>query len=100
MNTILCKVSGEDAKNLYDTIVEVEACRELYDTAKGKADCTPFAFKSIMDYFMQSLKVHKTLWKDLVIKYLGEDVADFDLLRFDPVKKVIFRPGECLTCEK
>jgi hypothetical protein len=100
MNKILCKVSDEDAKKLYDTIVEVEACHDLHEEAKKKLDCTPMAFKVQMDYYMHTLKVHKTFWMELAVKYLGEDVKDFNSLRYDPVKKAIFRLEGCSECKK
>lgn len=104
MSTILCKVSDEDAKKLTDTIVEVEACRELYENASRRIDCPPPALKLILDYYMHSLKVHKTLWRELLVKYVGEDEASkfYNILRFDTVKKVIFKLEieGCSLCQK
>ena len=93
MNKIFMKVSDEDAKVLSDSIVETEACRGLYDEAIKQAQFSPEAMKFIMDYYMHNLKVHKTLWRELLIKYIGEAEAAklINILRFDVVKKVIFQ---------
>lgn len=99
---IFCKVSNEDDKNLYDSIVEVEACRDLYESATKNFDCTPDALKAILDYYMHKLKEHKSLWKDILVKYVGEDQASsmLNILRYDPAKKVIFLPDieGCALC--
>ena len=93
MSRILCKVSDEDAKKLIDTIIEVEACKELYDESMKRVDVVPVALKTILDYYMYTLKIHKTLWMELLVKYIGEDDATMYLkiLRFNRVKKVIFQ---------
>jgi hypothetical protein len=93
MNEILSKVSDEDAKILNDSIVEVEACIGLFEVAKKKMDCTPMAFKTILEYYMSVLKLHKELWRNILVSYLGEEDASkyYMILRFDPVKKVIFK---------
>jgi len=93
MSEILCKVSDEDAKRLTETIVEVEACNEYYNKAMKQMDCQPIAIKAILDYLMQVLKTHKMLWTELLIKYVGEEDASamYRILRFDTIKKVIFK---------
>lgn len=93
MNEVLCKISDEDAKKLNDSIVEVEACIELFEVSKKKMDCTPIAFKIILEYYMVVLKNHKEIWRNILIQYLGkEDASKFlPILRFDTVKKVIFK---------
>jgi hypothetical protein len=93
MNQILCKVSEEEARKLYDTIVEVEASKELYDTSMRQMDIQPLAIKVVLDYYINALKVHKAYWRDILVKYLGDDTASElnRILRYDPVKKVIFK---------
>lgn len=104
MNKILCKITDEDAAKLTDTIVEVEACRELYNKATNHIDYQPLALKVILDYYMHSLKVHKGLWRELLVKYIGEDETSqfYNILRFDTVQKVIFKieVEGCTLCQK
>jgi len=92
MNKILCKMAKEDAKKLIDTIVEVETCGELYNSAIKSIDCVPEALKVILEYYMYTLKIHKAMWTDILVKYIGEDETALKLpiLRFDRVKEVIF----------
>ena len=89
----LAKVNDEDARKLCESITETEACRELYQAAVRQADVLPDALKMVLDYYMHCLKEHKALWREILIKYIGEDEAAklYNILRFDPVKKVIFR---------
>jgi hypothetical protein len=89
----MIKVSDADAKKLTDTIVEAEASRELYEAAIKRVDCVPEALKVILDYYMHALKVHKALWREILVQYMGEDEATrlYKILRFDTVKKVIFQ---------
>ncbi len=104
MNTILCKISDNDAEVLIGTIIKVEAAAALYEDAVKGADYTPMAFKTVLRYYMEVLKEHKTLWRDLLIKYIGEGDTSkyYDILRFDTIKKVIFKLGieGCALCEK
>lgn len=88
-------VKGKDARELSDTIVEVEACRELYEQALLQPDYSRQVVKDLLDRFMQALKVHKALWRDLLIKYAGEENAVYyrDYYRFDMYKRVIFLQG-------
>jgi len=99
---IFCKVAYEDDRILYDSIVEVEACQELYNNATRSLDCTPDALKAIFEYYMHCLKEHKRIWKEVLVKYIGEDQASamFRVLRYDPAKKVIFLPDieGCALC--
>jgi hypothetical protein len=93
MNKILAKVSEEDAKELNDSIVETEACRELYQEATKRVDCPPEALRYVLDYYMQCLKVHKALWRRILVDYVGEETAStlYNILRFDTIKNVIFQ---------
>lgn len=104
MSKMLIKISDEDAKKLYDTVVEVEASKQMYDMSVRQMNVQPLAIKVILDYYMYVLKTHKALWKDTLIKYLGEDAAAEMLmvLRYDPVKKVIFKLEieGCPLCEQ
>lgn len=104
MNKILCKVEDGDAKILNDSIVEVEACREFYQSSIRSVETTPIAMKAILDYYMETLKVHKSLWQRLLVKYVGEDVVaeKYMILRFDPVKCVIFQLNieGCALCKE
>jgi PleD family two-component response regulator len=104
MAKILCKISDEDAKKLTETIVEVEACKELYNEATKHIDCQPIAIKAILDYYMHSLKIHKALWKETLIKYIGEEntAKFYNILRFDTVTKDIFKLEieGCSLCQK
>lgn len=85
-------VKEKDAKELTDSIVEVEACRELYEEAAKQTNYSPKALKDVLDYYMQALKKHKALWRDILFKYVGEENAMYyrDVYRFDTYKKVIF----------
>jgi hypothetical protein len=85
-------VKGKDAKELSDTIVEVEACRELYEQALTQPVYSSQALTDVLNRFMQALKVHKALWRELLLKYAGEENALYyrDLYRYDTMKKVIF----------
>jgi hypothetical protein len=85
-------VEGKDARELTDTIVEVEACRELYEQALREPNYTSQAMRDVLDRFMQALKTHKALWRDLLFKYAGEENALYyrDYYRFDTYKQVIF----------
>ncbi len=65
---ILSKVSKEDARELNNTIIEVEACQGLYKEAMKDLSSSPAALKTLLDYYMHSLKIHKSLWKDILIK--------------------------------
>ena len=104
MSKILCKVTDEDAIRLTDTIVEVEMCKELYDESARRVDFNPLALKTIFDYYIHSVKVHKALWRELLVKYIGEDKASelFMILRFDTIKKVIFTLDieGCSLCQR
>jgi hypothetical protein len=104
MNNILCKMTDEDAIRLTDTIVEVEMCKGLYDEAAKGTDFNPMALKTVFDYYIHSVKIHKALWRELLIKYVGEDKASelFMILRFDTIKKVIFTLDieGCALCQK
>jgi len=93
----MIKVDREDALRLCDSITETEASRELYEEATKRADCTPEAVKVIMDYFMHCLKEHKALWRDMLVKYVGENAASekYNVLRFDKIKWVIFEVASC-----
>lgn len=85
-------VNERDARELTDTIVEVEAYRELYDQALKETGCSSQALRDILDRFMQALKTHKALWRDLLFQYVGEENALYyrDYYRFDTYKQVIF----------
>jgi len=104
MNKILCKISDEDAKRLTDTIIEVEMCKQTFDESTKKVDYSADALRMIFDYYIHSLKVHKNLWVELLIKYIGEEETStmFYVLRFDTVKKVIFQMEieGCALCKE
>jgi hypothetical protein len=104
MNKILCKVTDEDAIRLTNTIVEVEMCKELYDEAAKRTDFNPVALKTVFDYYIHNMKIHKALWSELLIKYIGEDKSSelYRILRFDTIKKVIFTLDieGCSLCQK
>lgn len=89
-------VKERDARDLSNSIVEVEASRELYENAAKMIDYNPSAIKDVLDYFIQALKKHKALWKEMLFKYVGEENAAFyrDLYKFDIYKKVIFLPED------
>jgi len=93
MNQIFCQTSNEDAKKLNDSIIEVQICDRLYKESVKRIDISPLALKIILDYYLQSLKLHKQLWKELLIKYIGEDdtATFYNILRFDTVKNLIFK---------
>jgi hypothetical protein len=88
----LIPVKEKDAKELTESIVEVEASRELFEEAAKKTNYSSKALTDLLDYFMQALKRHKALWMDLLFKYVGEEKTLFyrDMYRFDMYKKVIF----------
>lgn len=90
----LILVREKDARELTDSIVEVDASRELYEDASKQPNFSPKALKNTLDYFMQALKKHKALWRDILFKYVGEENAlqYRDMYRFDTYKKVIFLP--------
>jgi hypothetical protein len=92
MSKILCKISDEDARTLSDSIIEVETAERVRNEAMGRTDCTPEVLRVIMDYHIHALQAHKALWRDILIKYIGEDEASrlYQILRFDMVKNVIF----------
>lgn len=104
MSKILCKVTDEDAIRLTDTIVEVEMCKGLYDESARRTDFNPLALKTIFDYYIHSVKIHKALWRELLIKYIGEDKVSelLMILRFDTIKKVIFTLDieGCSLCQR
>ncbi len=88
----LVPVKEKDARELADTIVEVEACKELYEKAVKQPNYSSHAMKDVLDRFMSALKKHKALWRELLIKYVGEEKAMYyrDVYRYDIFKKVIF----------
>jgi len=98
---ILCGVSKDDAEKLNNTIIEVNMCEKLYKYAMEDINCSPIALKTLLDYYMFAIKVHKTLWKEIAIQYVGEEkvISSFNSLRFDPLRQVIFQMecGQCKT---
>lgn len=88
------QVKEKDAKELSDSIVEVEAYKELYEKAARQPNYSSAALKDVLDCFMQSLKKHKALWREFLFKYVGEENALYyrDMYKFDVYKKVIFLP--------
>jgi hypothetical protein len=93
MNQRLAKVSEEDARVLNDSIVETEAALQLYKDASREGGFKPDALKTLLEYHLTVLKVHKALWRDILVRYLGQDDAAkyYQVLRFDPIEKVIFK---------
>lgn len=87
-------VKEKDARELTDSIIEVEASKELYEKALNKSDYSTKVLKDLLDYHLQALKKHKALWRDILFKYVGEENTLFyrDVYRFDIFKKVIFLP--------
>ncbi len=98
----LITVKEKDARELTDTIVEVEASKELYEVAIHQANYSPQAFRELLNHYMSVLKKHKAIWKSMLVKYVGEENALFyrDMYRFDVYKKVIFLPENegCELC--
>ena len=90
----LTTIKEKDAKELSDSIVEVEACRELYEQAAKQPNYSSVALKDVLEYFIQALKKHKALWREILFKYVGEENTLFyrDMYKFDIYKKVIFLP--------
>lgn len=93
-NNDLIQVSDKDAKVLTDTIVEVEACQELYQKALNEGNYPQHLFKGILEQYMNALKEHKYKWRETLKKYVEEDDLLYyrDLYLFDIFKKVIFLP--------
>lgn len=92
MSNILCKISDDDAIKLNETIDELQFCEIKYNKAI-QSECPPFVFKEILEYYVFTQKIHKKIWREILIKYVGEDEASkhYNILRFDPVKKAIFK---------
>jgi len=86
----------KDARELEESIVEVEAYRELYEQAAKQINYAPKALKDVLDCFIQSLKKHKALWKELLFKYVGEENTLYyrDMYKYDVYKRVIFLPAD------
>lgn len=85
-------VNVRDAKKLTSSIVEVDAYRSLYEKAAIQSDYSPQAFKDLLSRYMSTLKKHKSLWKEMLLKYIGEEDASYyrDMYKFDIIKNVIF----------
>lgn len=100
---ILCSVNNEDAQRLTEVVNELIMCRTVFNEASKQIDFSPAAFKIIYEYYLQAQKKHNQIWKDVAVSYLGEDVIlkNFDSLRFDPFKKVIYeiKNKECNQCK-
>ena len=90
----LISVKEKDARELEGSIVEVEAYRELYEQAARQANYAPKALKDVLDCFIQSLKKHKALWKEILLKYVGEENTSYyrEMYKYDVYKRVIFLP--------
>lgn len=90
----MIKVNNKDSKQLTDTIVEVEACQELYNEAIADADFPQQIFKGILEKYMKALRIHKEKWRWVQEKYIEEEDLLYyrDAYRFDVYKKVIFLP--------
>jgi hypothetical protein len=101
---VFCKMNDDDARKLTNTIVETDAAFDIYQKASKDVGFTPHALKVILDFYMESLKAHKALWRELLVKYIGEEDASkyYKVLRYDTIKKVIFRMEieGCTLCEK
>ncbi len=90
----MIQVNVEDAKALTDTIVEVEACQELYETAVRDGNYTSQAYKGILEQYMTALKIHKAKWRNILEEYVEEETLLYyrEAYLFDIFKKVIFLP--------
>jgi hypothetical protein len=104
MNTKpLATLNEEDRKALCDTIYELDAAFELYQTAAKTMSLPREQVEFLFRFYMECLKVHKRLWTDLLNKYLGEDEASKfrSLCRYDIQKNLIFRleVEGCALCQ-
>lgn len=92
MSNVLCKVNDDDVLKLNALIDELQLCEIKYNKAIN-SNCPPFAFKEILEYYIHVNKIHKVLWREILIKYIGEEEASkyYNVLRYDPIKKVIFK---------
>lgn len=92
-------VDEPTAKKLTSSIVEVEAYKSLYEKSVLQHNYPPQAFKNLLNSYMDALIQHKALWKEILIKFVGEDEASLyrDLYKFDIYKKAIFLDQEALN---
>ena len=92
MNDILCSVGDEDVQKLVETADEAQICEIKYNQLL-QTECPSFVFKIVLEYYVHTLKIHKQVWREILIKYIGEDEASkyYNILKFDPFKKVIYK---------
>ena len=92
MSKFYIQVTDEEAEKLYNSLLEVEMTRTLYEVATRQMDFSPEAFKILIMYLNESYKIYKIYWNSILTKYLGEDDTSryFNILRFNPIKKVIY----------
>jgi hypothetical protein len=99
----MVKVENSDANILLESIIETDASFQIFNEAQRDIRVTPESLKILYDIYMRNLKKHKILWKEILVKYVGEDNAsDYQMLyRFDIYKQVIFllnNNGGCESC--
>ncbi|MCT4597461.1 MAG: hypothetical protein N4A50_06235 [Vallitalea sp.] len=94
-------MNEEDHKELYGTIVNIDWSIEMLDEAKKDGDIK--MIKTIMEFYVKSMREHKILWGNLLNKYVGVEYASeySDIYRYDTQRKVIFlfKQKECTACE-
>lgn len=103
-NKILVKLSKQDAVALDITIIELEASLEFYNQSRESMSITPQALKLITDYYMETLRKHKLLWKEILVRYMGEENASqfSRVYRYDMYKQGIFKMviEGCQLCQE
>lgn len=99
----MVKLEEQDRKELSQSIFEVDASMELYQTAAKDLSMPADRVAILFEFYMKSLKEHKYLWANILNKYMGEDDASTyrNLYRYDVQKNVIFmlQPEGCAICK-
>lgn len=85
-------LSEEDHLLLSATIIETDASAELFQNAQKSMEIQPSSLKVIMTYYLSCLKTHKTLWDEILIKTVGEELASsyFNNWKYDVRKRTVF----------
>lgn len=85
-------ISEQDHINLTSTIIEAEACAELFKVAQSNTEIPTESLRTIMSYYMGSLRTHKLLWNEILTKTVGEELAGqyHSNWKYDIYKKVVF----------
>lgn len=96
-------ISNEDAEQLTQTIIAVNATQEIFKKSQTDINITPNGLRLMYEIYMENLKTHKMLWIELLNKYVGEENASTyqQLYRFDMYKKCIFlkKIEGCTLCQ-